>query len=249
MGWQSVGAPSAGAAPRWSACAWPSTIRLRPPSEAAAADEAGGHRLDAGLEHRDPAALVLDQVDVHRLQREAAAHDPDALGDALGVAADRTALELGLAVERARHALLGGRAERGQQPDLAREGHAVRVGVLHDDLAVAQREEVEAVEVEPRVGRLDALERARARERAAGRPADRDLVALGDQLLDLEAQVRGAAEELGPPRAHAVGAVGVRLPRDVADARPGPRRRRSRRGRGARARRSRPSSRPAAWFP
>ena len=203
--------------------------------------QAGDHRLDPGLEHRHAALRILDQVDVHRLHREAAAHEPDALGDPLRIAAQRAPLELRLAVEGARHALLGGRARRRQHADLARERGAVGVGVLAHDLAVAQVEDVEPNEVEPREGRLDALERRRACERALARPVDGDLIAVGDDVLDLEAEVGHGAEELGPVGAHAVGPVRL----DVADAcagcRRAPRRRRSRRGPARPAPRSRRS--------
>ena len=211
-GWQKTGTCSPGAAPRWSAWAWPSTIRLRPPSEQAAADRPATIALIPASNIVTPPLRVLDQVDVHRLQREAAADEPDALGDALGVVAQRAPLELRLAVEGARHALLGGRARRRQHPDLAREGGAVGVGVLAHDLAVAQVEEVEPGEVEPREGRLDALERRRAGERALARPVHGDLVAVGDDVLHLEAQVGHGAEELGPVGAHAVGPGGLAPP-------------------------------------
>ena len=42
------------------------------------------HRLDAGIEHRH-AALILEQVDVHDLGRDAAPDQPDAVGDPLGL--------------------------------------------------------------------------------------------------------------------------------------------------------------------
>ena len=43
------------------------------------------HRLHAGVEQHH-AVAVVDEVDVHRLAREAAAHEPDAVGDLLGPA-------------------------------------------------------------------------------------------------------------------------------------------------------------------
>ena len=145
-------------------------------------------------------------VDVHRLQREAAADEPDAVGDALGVVADRAPLSFAWplkarvmrcsAVEPAAAACRSGarRWRRRSRRPCARSGRR----------AV---EEVEPVEVEAGVRRLDALVR-RAGERALGRPADGDLVAVGDDVLGVEAE-SACWRRTGRVGADAVGPVGL----------------------------------------
>ena len=168
----------------------------RDPAERGAGGRDGvGHRLDAGVEEHDPVA-VAHEVDVHLLGREAAAHDPDAVGHGLGLGG-QAAPDARAQVERLGHPLLGGRALRRQRAELARELGAVHVGVDGADPPVADADEVDALEVDPRTVGLEAHEAARPGEGRTGAPAHRHAVALGHGVEHLEAPVGERVEELG----------------------------------------------------
>ena len=174
-----------------------------------------GHRLDAGVEEHDPVA-VAHEVDVHHLGREAAAHDPDAVGHRLGTGG-HAALDARGQVEGLGHALLGGRALRRQGAELARELGAVHIGVDRADPPVADADEVDALEVDPRAVGLEAHEAAGSGEGRAGAPAHRHPIALGDGLEHREAPVGEGVEELGEEGDHLVAA---RRPEDAVDLHP-----------------------------
>ena len=182
-----------GAAPRWSTWAWPSTTRLIPPSALGGGGDRAAPSRDAGVEHRDPAALVLDQVDVHR-PRDAAAHAarrrrrPAPRRCRRAAAAPRVLRVEGAAACAARRVEPCG----GSRPIWRASAEAVGEGVVAHDQPVARpaagrgRSSVDA-----RAGRLDALERAGPGERAGRRPVHGDAVVLGDDGLDAEARSRG----------------------------------------------------------
>ncbi len=161
------------------------------------------HRLHAGVEQHH-AVAVADEVDVHRLAREAAAQEPDAVGDLIGPARAELRRGLRLGVEGALHRQLLLGPVRRHQAELAGDGHRVGVRVVLDDQAVADDQDVRALEVEPRAVGLDALER-RARERAARLPAVGGAVVLHGLLDDREDEVGERPEEPGEERAHALG--------------------------------------------
>src|SRR4051794_41271977 len=94
------------------------------------------HRLDAGVEERHAAARLLDEVDVHRPVREAAAHDPDTVGGDLHRDRRRTAADLLLTLHAADHTGRGVAHSPDAAGASARRGHAA--GATRADSALAR---------------------------------------------------------------------------------------------------------------
>jgi hypothetical protein len=178
------------------------------------------HLAQAGVEGQD-AVAVADEVDVEAPLREPAAHDPHAVRDRLGLRGGEPVQRAGAEVERAREPQVGLRVLLGQQPDLAGEGQPVGEGVVALDEAVADRQLVDALELEPRARGLDALE-GRARERAAHAPAHAGALALHGRAVHPQLEVRDGGEQLGEVRPHAVRRRGVDLAADELPASRGP---------------------------
>ncbi len=154
----------------------------------------GCHRRDPRVEHRHP-AVVLDQVDVHHLGREAAADEPDAVGDPLGLGAVDPAAELRARVGELGQARLAGRARRRQEPELPGDVAAVEIGVVVLDQPVADGQHVAALDLDPRPVRLEALERPGPANvpRACQRTAVR--CARGGRIQDLEREIGERREQ------------------------------------------------------
>ena len=127
-----------------------------------------------------------------------------------------------LDVERAHHALLGGRAQRRHHPELARHRHRVGERVVGVDQPVAHRQDVDALELHPVPGGRDAVERARPRERAAEAPLQRAALVLAGGRDDLDLQIRDRFDEAADELAHAVGADEQRPGRARPRGRPAP---------------------------
>ena len=151
-----------------------------------------GHVRDAGVEHGH-AAVVLDQVDVHRLRGQAAAHEPDARRRSArarrrGRSSRIRVRRLASSVSRASVA----RARRRQEAELAGDVAAVEVGVVVDDLVVGDGDARRSPRSRSRAVGREALERARARRTCrAPASAPRSRLRHGGQVEDLEARSRG----------------------------------------------------------
>ena len=152
------------------------------------------HVLDPGVEHRH-APVVLDQVDVHRPEREPAANDPDAVGDPLGLVALEPRAEPGPEVGDPRQPALGLRPRRRQDPKLAGHRGEVDVGVVVRDPVVLERHHVAALEFDPGAIGGQALEHARPREGPPCAPPDDGMVACARDVEDLEREVRERREQ------------------------------------------------------
>ncbi len=188
-----------------------------PPSGDRRGGDRRAHALDAGVEHGDAAALVLDEVDVHR-PRHAAAHAPDAVGDRLGGGARQLARRPRLRVERAQHGRLGARARLREHADLAGEAEPVRERDVRGDQPVADGEQVHPAELDAAAGRPDALVVGVAGERAGRAPQHRDPVAARDDVLDRHREVGHRGEEPAEEPPHAVGALDGRLADELVHA-------------------------------
>ena len=144
--------------------------------------------VPSGPRPAKPRVGLAHEEDVHRPGGEAAAHDPDPVGDLLGPRPVQPAPEPRAGVEEPRQAALGGGLGLGHEPDRPRQRQGVDDGVVADDRPVADLQHVEALDRHPRAGGLDALERL-AREGPARDPADGHAVVLHRALEHLERQV------------------------------------------------------------
>ena len=187
-----------------------------PAEPARGGDDRAAHPAHAGVEDRDPAARVGDQVGVHP-PRDAAADAPHAVGDRLRGGAGEPPRAARLRVERAEHGGVGARALRRHEAELAREPEAVGERVVVHDQPVAHPQQVQAAQRHVLPRRRDALERARARERAGGAPAHRHAVVLRRDGLDAEREVGDRGEQVAEEGADAVRAVDARLADHVVD--------------------------------
>ena len=227
-----------GAAPRWSAWAWPSTTRVMPAQLRAGGGERVRHRLDAGVE-REHAVAVAHEVDVHRLAREAAAHDPDAVGDRLRLAAAAGARAACAALKARRHPRArpasprgGSSAELARDASCRRRRRRCRRPARRATVTTSQPSSVER-----RAGRPRGPGSGRPGERAGHPPAHGAAVVLGGRLEAPRTRVRDRGEQLAEAlrarrraRRGRPGRAGGRAP-PGASRRPSPRRRARRRRR------------------
>ena len=102
--------------------------------------------------------------------------------------------EVGLDVERGGHRPLDRRAGRGQGAELASEVGGVHVGVVALNAAVADGEHVASLDLDSGAVGVEPFEAGRAVEGADRAPADDRLVPLGDDLDDLQLEVREGAK-------------------------------------------------------
>ena len=208
--------PSAGATPRWSACPWPSTTRVMPPSCAPAAAHARSSSADAGVEQRARRRRPRPgrRSSSCRGSRRARTHTPSATSSRPRTPSLAPTFVF---VLNARFSRSRTRALRRHQAELARDGHAVDVGVV----ARRSRRRGRSTTSQPsmssaRAGRLDALEGPgpakvpRARQRYGG------AVVLGPSSRRPRRRGRGTApKQLVEEVAHAVGRGRVDLPAHV----------------------------------
>src|SRR5699024_59043 len=98
-------------------------------------------------------------------------------------------------------------ARRGEGAELASQFGAVEVSVVALDQALADGQHVAAADGDGGAVGLEPFEADRAVEGRGGAPAHGDLLPTGDQLDDLQLEVREGLEDVAEP-----GPVGVRYP-------------------------------------
>jgi hypothetical protein len=161
--------------------------------------------------------VVLDQIDVHRPQREATAHDPDPFGDPLGREAVDPGAQPGAQVGQLGQPLLGGRAGRRQEAQLRGDAGRVEVGVVVGDQVLLDRHHVTALDVDSGAVGGEALEEPGAGERPARPPAHRGAVPGGGDVDDLEREVRKGGKQGAEVLAHPVGGDQLLLADEAID--------------------------------